>query len=224
MEWSGPPITVIGDVHGDVDRLRRAVSDSLDQDDRETILLGDYINRGPSSRDVLQFLVECAAGSERLTLLRGNHETALISFLDGGALADFVAHGGMATMHSYLRWEKFENAEKRFRFAFPLPHRQLIEKMESHYESDSVLISHSGFDVNNVLSRSPNAMCGNGDRRIFSHTGPWPKLLTVCGHYVQRSGRPYMGDHLVCVDTGCGTLKTGRLTALRLPELSFTQY
>ena len=49
-----------------------------------------------------------------------------------------------------------------------------------------------------------------------------PKLH-VCGHYPQKSLIPFRNENLVCLDTGCGTLRDGRLTALFLPEMRFLQ-
>jgi serine/threonine protein phosphatase 1 len=216
-------LAVIGDVHADADRLARALDVLLADSRVHLIFTGDYVNRGSDSRRVLDLLTtarnEHAGG---VTLLRGNHEDALLAYLDGGSLPDFAAHGGLATVRSYLKVVR-SGALDEFRATFPPAHRSLLERMVLSYENDDVLVSHAGFDPADPRARTPQALC-DGHPGLFEHGGPWPQSLTVCGHYVQSDGRPYDSPHLVCLDTGCGTLPGAPLTVLYLPERSFRQF
>ena len=98
----------IGDVHGRADKLReleglvRADAARRAAARRVVVLLGDYVDRGPSSREVLEHL--CAPppdGLERVCLA-GNHEWLMLAFLDDpGEAGPWLANGGAATLASY---------------------------------------------------------------------------------------------------------------------------
>lgn len=215
--------TILGDVHGDATRLSRAL-DTFLKLGAPLILVGDYVNRGPDSRKVLDLLIVARNRyRDRLVLLRGNHDQSLLNFLNGGSLSDFAAHGGISTIRSYLDHVS-DSAIKDFRNNFPTAHRKLLEQTNSYYQTDSILVSHTGFDPANPNSRDPAAMYEHGHPGIFTHQGPWPRDTTVCGHYVQKHGDPYMGPHLVCIDTGCGTVPRGHLTAVSFPDRSVMQF
>lgn len=105
----GQIIYAVGDIHGEADLLRRLL-DRLRQDiaDRPTgpvatvIFLGDYIDRGPDSRGVLDLLLSDPLPGVKLRFLRGNHEQALLDFLiDPLAAAEWLRFGGLETLASY---------------------------------------------------------------------------------------------------------------------------
>ncbi|MCX5389795.1 metallophosphoesterase family protein [Streptomyces sp. NBC_00094] len=215
---------IFGDVHGDADRLERALEYSLKDPSSRLIFTGDYVNRGKRSRQVLDLLIDARSGHPgEVVLLRGNHEESFLKFLDGGRLSDFAAHGGLATIRSYLG-EVQSGALEDFKKIFPKGHRKLLEGTLPFYEDQNILVSHAGFDPRDPESRDPAALYSRGHPDIFAHTGPWPSPLTICGHYVQNSLRPYDTENLVCIDTGCGTLPSGPLTGLILPEHRYVQF
>ena len=77
---------VIGDVHGSLRELRLAVRFALANSDH-IVFVGDYINRGPNSKLVVQELLTLRAQiGHRANFLRGNHEQAILDFLDSGDL------------------------------------------------------------------------------------------------------------------------------------------
>ncbi len=105
----------IGDIHGELDRLT-ALHERIFEHHLAfhaelcacLVHLGDYVDRGPDSRGVierLRTLERAATGTPALEIvcLRGNHEQMMIEALDGGALAEaqWARNGGMATLHSY---------------------------------------------------------------------------------------------------------------------------
>jgi serine/threonine protein phosphatase 1 len=217
-------IAVIGDIHGDADRLARALMHFRSEPTRHLILTGDYINRGPDTHRVLEMLISVREQHPAgVTLLRGNHEDALLNYLNGGSISNFAAHGGMATITSYRNVIDSESPEA-FQKNFPEPHKALVEGLATAYEDDNVLVSHTGFNPFDPEDRSHSALCSRGHPALFRYSGPWPRPLTVCGHYVQKGGRPYVTPHLVCLDTGAGTVPDAPLTALLLPERIFMQF
>lgn len=217
-----PRLAIVGDIHGDSQRLRWVIKRTLKQG-MHLICLGDYVNRGPNSAEVLQLLLEAReAAGEQLTLLRGNHDQVLLDFLKNGNPAQFVAHGGIFTARSYLT--SGQGDLETFRLKFPQDHLDLLRSTINYYETDELFISHAGFDPSNISSRAPNDIRDQGHSSIFTHSGPWPRPLTVCGHFIQREGRPYISTSLICLDTGCGTITDAPLTVLFLPDRRIEQF
>ncbi|EAR53132.1 serine/threonine protein phosphatase I [Oceanicola granulosus HTCC2516] len=93
-------LQVIGDVHGRHDLLLRLL-DRLDPDAR-TVLVGDYIDRGEESAEVLQ-TCRALVGEGRAVCLMGNHERMLLDFLDSPAGSErrWLANGGLQTLASF---------------------------------------------------------------------------------------------------------------------------
>ncbi len=99
---------VIGDVHGRhdllTDLLQRIDQDQMGRPSMQTdlIVLGDFIDRGPKSREICQFLYELSRKG-RVTCLRGNHEQSMLDVLDGDekALDFWLRYGGEATLRSW---------------------------------------------------------------------------------------------------------------------------
>lgn len=214
-------IAVVGDVHGEVGSLRRVLS-RLRRGAEHIVFVGDYVDRGPDSRPVLEEIGAAKESlGERLTLLRGNHDQVLIDFIAEGDPRRLIAHGGATTIRSYLGGGGgFDD----FRQNFPDSHLSLLESTVDCYEESELLITHSGFNPSDVDSRHPNDIRGNGFPQIFDHSGPWPRQLTVCGHFVQVNGNPHLGQHLACIDTGCGSIAGAPLTVIFWPSMTFEQF
>jgi hypothetical protein len=136
---AGEGLAVVGDVHGCPERLRSALEDVVGSR-RRIVLVGDYINRGSDSRKVLELLVEARhALGDRLVLLRGNHEVALLQLLATGLPATFLHHRGVTTIRSYLP-EPGPNVLEDFRRTFPRDHLRLLQETAIFAEGPDVLI------------------------------------------------------------------------------------
>jgi serine/threonine protein phosphatase 1 len=106
---AGERIYAVGDVHGRMDLLLQLLS-QIEQDDslreprrKRLIFLGDLIDRGPKSKEVVSLLSQAQRSAKRLLVLMGNHEAALLDTLDGDEDAQkmWLAHGGAATLDSF---------------------------------------------------------------------------------------------------------------------------
>ncbi|RIS40989.1 hypothetical protein D2E71_20530 [Mycobacteroides abscessus] len=215
---------VAGDVHGEVAPLEALLA--LARERRQPlVLLGDYVNRGPQSRLVLEVLANAPEYEDgRFVFLRGNHERELLKFLDGGPLEEFAAHGGLATIKSYLMDDITDDPARAFRERFDVRHRKLLESLPSFLETHDYLFSHTGFDPFDVTLRTDAAVAGRGNSRIFAHSGPWPRRRTFFGHFVQATDVPFISQHLVCLDTGCGTVRGRPLTAFDIASGQILQF
>jgi len=213
---------IIGDLHGRVDKLDLLLMEANVSDNRTLIFVGDYINRGPDSCAVLDRLIELSVMlGDRAIFLRGNHEQSLLNWLAGGLRDSFLRNGGLSTVRSYTD-DRSEGVLNRFIRTFPDAHREFIDNTQLYYENDNILVSHAGFDPLNFDRRDAEAMVfGQRSTPLLAENAT--KLLpaggiAVFGHYVQDDCRPLIEKPLYCIDTGCGTLPDGRLTALLLPE------
>lgn len=214
---------IVGDVHGDDVRLARMLESVLD-DQRRVVLVGDYVNRGANSKAVLSLLVQAKHRlRDNLVLLTGNHDIATLKYIDEGSLPSFAGRGGMATIRSYVGGATGD-LHRQFRRHFPSDHERLLrEQLEVCFESDDLLISHTGYDPKAPYDRSPATLVNTPHPELLCDPearSRAPRPTVVFGHYVQTSRRPWRKGSLVCLDTGCGTIN-GPLTALLLPENSF---
>lgn len=212
-------LAIVGDIHGDSQRLSRLL-EHLAGSNRLIIFVGDYVNRGPNSIGVLELLCElCERQPDAVRCLIGNHELALLEYLDSGDFGAFAALGGAMTIRSYMP-APHGDVHAAFRAAFPERHRKFLNSLLPFWESEELLVSHAGYDPASPWDRSIDVMARRRHPGMFHHLHR-PRPLVVCGHYVQRSGLPYADESLICVDTGCGSVSSGPLTALLLPEREF---
>jgi serine/threonine protein phosphatase 1 len=217
-------LAVVGDIHGDAERLRSVV-DFLKNSVKQVIFVGDYIDRGPSSAEVLEILVEfvCEPGIE-VTLLRGNHDQALLQFLTVGEKGSFIAHGGLRTVQSYMEKIPVDSPLEEFRSNFPSNHLKLLQSTRLFFENEDLLVSHCGYNPALPSGRTLDDMVTGRFPELFFRTSERPRELVVFGHYVQETRVPYVADGLICLDTGCGTLAGGPLTVLTLPNREIQQF
>lgn len=131
----------IGDIHGDVGALSDILA-SLDREGvGEKVFLGDYINKGPSSREVIDTLLKLNEAPE-VTLLTGNHETELLNALESRNLGPFLKMGGASTIRSYTEGPVSADVFSDFVEKIPRSHIQGLKSMASKWESSEVIASH----------------------------------------------------------------------------------
>ncbi len=210
-------IAVVGDVHGDADALRAVVH--AIPDSRKIILVGDYIdtNRGAGSRAVLDLLVALVQERDTSPLL-GNHDQALLHYVQSGDIRVIARIGGLGTIREYTG-DVRGSVHAAFLDCFPNSHRRLLESLPRYWENNDVFVSHAGFNPADHADRTdPFLLHGIAGAALFAHGVEGPRATSVFGHFVQP--RPFMTGSLACIDTGCGR-DTGRLACLLLPEREF---
>jgi serine/threonine protein phosphatase 1 len=219
----GQRVYVIGDIHGCaalLDRLLKAiVSDAAaGPGKRLLIFVGDYVDRGPDSRGVIERLLNPPEGFE-CRCLRGNHEQAVLDFLnDPPSYRTWKSYGAQETLVSYgVRPPLFDDAqaivEARDAFAAKLPqsHLRFLEELELSAEIGDYFVVHAGVRPGVALSaQSPEDLLWIREDFLVSRSD-FGKVV-VHGHtptekVVRRKNR-------IGIDTGA--YATGRLTALVL--------
>jgi serine/threonine protein phosphatase 1 len=194
---------VIGDIHGCSKALRTLLESIAPTGDDQLIFLGDYIDRGPDSRGVVDLMIAISRDT-RVIPLRGNHEVMLMGVMFGGCDPDiWLQCGGQATLASY------GGSLERF----PASHTDFFHSLRAHYETDHELFIHAGYQPDVPADRTDDAY------RYWNHLLEIPPphcsgKRAFVGHTPQASGRVLDCGHVVCLDTYC--FGGGWLTALNL--------
>ncbi len=96
-------IFAIGDIHGCYDRLKTLMGKIPIDGLRDTLVfIGDYIDRGPNSVEVVDYLIQLKNRVPETIFLKGNHEDMLDKFLNGADRFNYLLNGGQQTLDSYL--------------------------------------------------------------------------------------------------------------------------
>ncbi len=227
----GQLLYAVGDVHGRADLLRSLLATiaadaaaSGHAAHRTLVFLGDYVDRGPESREVVDILLSGLPQGFTTHFLKGNHEAILLDFLhDATRLALWRVNGGDATMASYgvdvRGLDRSDAGAETWRSAFaaalPPKHLAFFRSLELSLSLGDYLFVHAG-----LRPGVPLASQGEADliwirSPFLDHPGPFDKIV-VHGH--TPGNEPVMRPNRIGIDTGA--VFTGRLTALRLEASS----
>jgi serine/threonine protein phosphatase 1 len=190
-------ILAIGDIHGCHRSLAALLDAVAPQPDDLLVTLGDYVDRGPDSRRVLDDLVALQAGGQ-LVALRGNHDLMMLEarhHQDVDGL--WLVCGGRQTLLSY----GIASADGSDLSEVPEAHWMFLEEdCRDWYETDRHIFVHAGLDPDLAMPDQPHYLL------FWEKLGePLPHVsgkTVVCGHTKQGSGRPRNLGHHVCIDTG----------------------
>jgi len=131
-------IIAIGDVHGCNQELQRLLGELPLESNTTLVFLGDYIDRGPDSRGVVETIFELRKSHKVVTLM-GNHEELLLDFLQNpgsGRAGTFLFNGGGATLASY--------GSADGHFSIPDEHLEFFNTLDLFYETDDYFFVHAG--------------------------------------------------------------------------------
>ncbi len=207
----------IGDIHGCWDALETLLEQAPISQDDQLITLGDYIDRGPDSARVLQWVIdEYELG--RCVPLRGNHEVMMLASLEGQMNSvHWLTCGGQQTLESYRPSE--QKREPNFQDV-PTDHILFMKhQLKPYFETDTHLFVHASVYHGSSLEEQ-NEHTLYWDR--FDYIGPHISgKIVVCGHTSQKSGQPANRGHAICLDTW--VYGRGWLTCLELETGQYWQ-
>lgn len=202
----------IGDIHGCRDALDQLLAKLPFDDGDRLVFLGDYIDRGPDSKGVVDRLISLRdsrpAGST--VFLMGNHEEMLLDYLRGVGEERFLRVGGTETVISY----------GGFPLHLPDEHRRFFNGLRLSWEDDRYIYVHAGLRPGVPMdAQSPEDLVWiRGD---FLYSDYVFEKKVVFGHIPMKDSNPFVSVTKIGVDTGA--VYGGRLTAVRLPEEEFFQ-
>src|SRR3954451_14171144 len=200
-----PPRTIaIGDVHGCSAALA-ALIDAIGPGPEDTIVtLGDYINRGPDSRGVLDRLIDLG-GRCRLVPLLGNHEEMLFEALAGSYPPDyFLGVGGDATLDSYSPGLDLS--------LIPDGHIGFLKGCLEYHETDAHIFAHAGYDPELPMAEQTGSVLRWESLRSSVPEPHVSGKMVIVRHTSQKAGEVLDLGYLKCIDTYC--FGGGWLTAL----------
>jgi serine/threonine protein phosphatase 1 len=236
----------IGDIHGEASHLLKVWAQLPPLDAADTVVfLGDYLNRGPDSKAVLEWLMALPGKTPaRIVCLRGNHEDAWLRVRTEG-WDEFVLHadhGCFPTLRSFLggavpsALEKPTNREMGMLASgdfLPAAVVEWMSRLPFWYEDDRGIYVHAGLPARGKIFLHPTqvepaALMAwvrtddfvrnyRGTKVVFGHT-PVSLLPTELSSYTPDDpDDAWVNENVVGLDTGCGL--GGFLTAIELPAM-----
>jgi serine/threonine protein phosphatase 1 len=192
-------VLAIGDVHGCLGPLDELLAWVNPTDDDLVVMLGDYVDRGPDTRGVLDRLIALKRTGRRLVCLRGNHEIMMLGAFRGdrGDKRMWLSVGGVQALASYgpelgINAARFED--------IPREHWEFLEhNLLDYYETDTHIFVHAGVLGGFEMDEQPEyalywEFLGEAMRHQSGKT-------VVCGHTAQKTGEPKVVPGAVCIDT-----------------------
>ena len=208
---------VIPDIHGCSRTFRRLLEEVIRLSPSDSLyLLGDMIDRGPGSREVLDTVLHLQANGYRITPLRGNHEEMLLlSCRDRSYFRLWMINGGHATLESFGIEDGCD---------IPLPYRRFLESLPFYVQLDDFILVHGSL---NFLDPDP---LGDTEAMLWSRD-PLVERERIGGRRVIGGHTPVGLDDIrsslkgdkIMLDNGCvysGIPGLGSLTALNLDTMT----
>ena len=195
----------IGDIHGSLRKLRSVIvgcERDAGGEPHRFVFVGDYIDRGPDSRGVVEFLIDLQSRNPGTVCLTGNHEALALAALDSRLYADnWLMEGGEQTLRSYGVASVAD---------LPARHVAWLKSLPLSHDDGLRFFVHAGVDPARPLDRQ------NADDLIWirepflSDTRDYGRLI-VHGHTPLRSGTPDLRANRLNLDTAA--VYGGPLTA-----------
>lgn len=183
-------LLAVGDIHGCLKELRQLMVQVAPTEGDRVVFLGDYIDRGPDSRGVIEYLLDFRRHFPRTIFLRGNHEAMFLDFLAERDQLSFLLNGGQSTLLSY---------QDAAGIRIPREHLEFIEGLSLYYEEGQFIFVHAG-----LRPGLPPAAQVEQDllwirREFLDSNYDWGKTV-VFGHTPQL--RPLLAPGRIGLDTG----------------------
>ena len=223
-------LCVVGDIHGRSDLLEamlgRIEADSAPRGGIDRLVfLGDYIDRGDASAEVLRRLFQLSEDwGDNVVCLAGNHERLMLEFLDDPARAGrrWLRNGGLQTLASFgigqlgetARGSALSAARDALRARLPSQMEPWLRSLPLSFCSGNLCAVHAALDPALPVSAQPDAtlLWGCGAFRTVPRDDD---LWVIHGHSIVEA--PQVRGAVISVDTGA--YATGRLTAAAIsPE------
>lgn len=166
------------------------------RNDDVVVTLGDYVDRGPSTRDVIDWLIAFEE-THSLVALKGNHEIMMLNArINQSDKYRWGQFGGIETLESYATMDD-DIADLA---DVPESHWNFLSRLKRFYETETHIFVHATVDPRLSMSEQSNRTLF-WDRYSHQFPGHVSGKIVVCGHKSQDSGLPVSNGHAICIDT-----------------------
>ncbi len=205
-------IFAIGDIHGCVKKLRRLLEiPAIDFGHDTLVFMGDYVDRGPYSFEVVAYLLELKERCPNTVFLKGNHEAMLLDYLAGTDELTYLANGGRHTLDSYLNHAQPQDSE-----TIPASHLEFFNNLRLYYETEDYIFVHAGLRNKVPLEKQSPADLLWIRRKFIRSNYDFGKRV-IFGHTPFKA--PLVQSNKIGIDTGA--VYRNKLTCLELPQINF---
>lgn len=221
---TGARIYAIGDIHGRADLLQelfRRIDEDLNTYPTPFsthVLLGDYIDRGPNSRMVVDTIIERSL-LHNLVCLKGNHEKLMMDFLQQPEVLDVWQHlGGLETLLSYglrpsIRITAKARLAKEFEKKLPDRHKEFFKELVPCWTFGDYFFTHAGVKPGTPLANQKEQDLMWIREEFLSSNEIFDKII-VHGH--SPVPEPTVYENRINIDTGA--YATGILSCLIIDD------
>jgi serine/threonine protein phosphatase 1 len=213
-------LIAIGDIHG-CNKTCKVLLQKLDeeyQSEPTYVFLGDYTDRGPDSKDVVEQLLDFDQHHD-CVFIRGNHDQMLLDAYEKNEWDLWIANGGSSTLRNYDAIPG--------NFELPKKHYQFFTDTKLYWETEDYFFVHAGLNPNLTIKENLEREEERQEfiwqrSHIHAKKSKWEKTV-VFGHTPVR--KPLVREHMIGIDTGCVYNRSGlgTLTAVVLPEEKFIE-
>ncbi len=223
---------VMSDIHGEIEMFERLLSDvKYNPNHDQLILLGDYVDRGPNSKKVLEKVIKLKA--EGALVLKGNHEDLMIKALttnEERAWKHWINRcGGSKTLQSYGLSESEFIVQEEEEFIKPDLHSETLDKhlefiqnLDHVIERDDYIFVHAGVHPTKPIAETdPYVLMWIRDE---FHTGYDGDRTVIFGHTTTNTFHRDLDNHTVyfgenrIIGIDGGAVYGGQLNCLELPK------
>ncbi|MEM7627464.1 MAG: metallophosphoesterase family protein [Planctomycetota bacterium] len=192
------PTFAIGDIHGCLTALQTLAATVPFKAKDKLIVLGDYVDKGPDTAGVLDWLCDRWAGGNLVALL-GNHDLLMLEARESAANFDvWMDCNGHTTLASYDLPLRRASLDK-----IPKKHWKFLESTELYYENKTHFYVHGNVDPDLPLKKQPEYLLLW--EKFYDPSPHMSGKTMVCGHTSQKDGHIDDIGHAVCIDTyACG--------------------
>jgi serine/threonine protein phosphatase 1 len=185
----------VGDVHGCSTALDALLDAIRPRAEDVIITLGDYIDRGPDSRGVIERLIELGGRCSLVPLL-GNHDQMLLDVRSGKYPIYWLLDiGGVATLESY--------GPARDLSLIPGGHFEFLENCLDYFETDNHIFTHANYYPEFPMAEQPAGVLRWESLRDMTPGPHESGKVVIVGHTSQKGGEVLDLGHLRCIDTYC---------------------
>ncbi|OGP88634.1 MAG: metallophosphatase [Deltaproteobacteria bacterium RBG_19FT_COMBO_43_11] len=210
-------IFAIGDIHGCLEKLEDLIEVITANPKKDKLIfIGDYIDRGSFSREVVEHVIGLKNKFKNVICLLGNHEQMFLNYLEGVDEEMYLYNGGKPTLSGYGIKSSDPPDERKKKM--PKTHLFFYRSLLPYYQTKDYLFIHAGlipavplkkqttYDLLWIRHEFIDSDYDFGKRVIFGHT---------------PLSRPLVMENKIGIDTGA--VYGGKLTCVELPALNIYQ-